>query len=117
LPGLIAVLFAMMSQLALGASVPRVDPIAALAGLAAICHVNDDAGGAPAKQPIHPADCLVCPLCVVAHMPSAILVSGESDPEPSNVAMVLRHELPPPSTAPPTRSRSPGQPRAPPILS
>jgi hypothetical protein len=115
MPGLLAVLVALMAQLGVGASVPRADPIAALTGLDAICHAATD--GAPSRAPMHPADCLVCPLCVVAHLPAAIPVaSGAGLISPATV-VVLRHELPPPSTAPPTSYRPPNQPRAPPIAS
>jgi len=114
LSGLLGVLLALMAQLGAGASVPRIDPIAA-AGV--LCHVEDNAGGAPSQPPSHPADCPVCPLCVALHAAPAALLPAAEIPAPPGVAVVLRSELPPPSTAPPAPHRPPSQPRAPPIFS
>jgi hypothetical protein len=111
--GLFGVLLALMVQLGAGASVPRIDPISG----AALCHAADDAGGAPSQAPSHPVDCLLCPLCIALHAPSAILVSVGATPLPSGATVVLKTELPPPSTAPPSPHRPPSQPRAPPIFS
>ncbi len=115
LHGLFAVLLALMAQLGVGATVPRLDPIALVTGAAQLCHVDDDAGGTPNHAPGHPADCLICPLCAALHAPPATLVSGPPELAPPGVAVVIRSELPPPSTAPPAPRRSPSQPRAPPI--
>ena len=112
--GLFAVLLALMAQLGAGATVPRIDPVS---GVVALCHSDDGAGGAPSHAPGHPADCPVCPLCIALHAPSVSLVSVASVPMPRSVAVVLRTELPPPSTAPPAAFRPPSQPRAPPIYS
>ncbi|MGD0103871.1 MAG: hypothetical protein ABSC06_07515 [Rhodopila sp.] len=114
LHGLFAVLLALMAQLGAGASVPRFDPIAT-AGL--LCHTEDGTGGVPLKAPSHSGDCLVCPLCVALHASSAALVPVTSTTMPQDVGVVLKSELPPPSTAPPAPHRRPSQPRAPPILS
>ena len=115
LPGLFAVLLALMVQLGLGATVPRTDPGTLVAG--SICHVQDDASGGPSSPPGHPADCLVCPLCISVHAPSLpLLAAAVSLPSPP-VVVVARIELPPPSTAPPSAQRSPNQPRAPPTYS
>jgi hypothetical protein len=113
--GLFAVLLALMAQLGAGASVPQIDPVS---GAEALCHTGEDAGGAPSKAPSHPADCLVCPLCVALNAPSANLVPASIDtPRPRAVEVVLKTELPPPSTAPPSAHWPPSQPRAPPISS
>jgi hypothetical protein len=114
LPGLIAVLLALMAQLGMGASVPRIDPIAA-AGV--LCHSEDGGSGGPSKAPAHSSDCLVCPLCVALHASSVALVSDVSTPMPRDVGVVIKSELPPPSTAPPAPHRPPSQPRAPPTYS
>jgi hypothetical protein len=114
LAGLFAVLLALMAQLGAGASVPRIDPVA-VAGV--LCHAEDDAGGAPANAPSHPADCPVCPLCVSMHVAAAAVLPVAAVPVPSGVAVVLKAELPPPSTAPPALRRPPSQPRAPPAFS
>jgi hypothetical protein len=113
LHGLFAVLLALMAQLGAGASVPRIDPISG----AALCHAADDAGGAPSPAPSHESDCPGCPLCIALHAPSVILASVSARPLPQVTVVVLRTELPPPSTAPPSPHRPPSQPRAPPIFS
>jgi hypothetical protein len=112
LSGLFAVLLALMAQLGAGASVPRIDPIA---GVGILCHTDDN--GAPSKAPHNPIDCPLCPLCAAVHAPLANIVSVIVTPEPILVAVVLKTELPPPSTAPPAAYRPPSQPRAPPIFS
>ena len=116
--GLLAVLLALMAQLGIGASVPRVGVFAQIAGAEApLCHAADERGPNPAQPPIHPADCLVCPLCIVVHTPAATLMCEGVVAINRGVVTVLRPELPPPSTAPPTHHRLPSQPRAPPIYS
>src|SRR4051812_18385659 len=75
LHGLFAVLLALMTQLAAGASVPRLDLTGQVADATTLCHGADDAGGAPAKAPAHPIDCLACSLCIAAH-PQVPLVPG-----------------------------------------
>jgi hypothetical protein len=114
LHGLFAVLLALMAQLATGATVPRFDPVS---GIAALCHGDDEAGGSPSQAPSHPADCPVCPLCVALHAPSVLLPAASIRPLPPTVFVVLKTELPPPSTAPPSPHRPPSQPRAPPTVS
>lgn len=112
LPGLFAVLLALMAQLGAGASVPRIDPVA---GVGILCHTDDN--GAPSKTPGHPVDCPLCPLCVALHAPAVPLVSAAAAVTPPSTVVVLKTELPPPSTAPPAAYRPPSQPRAPPIFS
>jgi hypothetical protein len=114
LHGLFAVLLALMAQIGAGASVPRFDLVA---GSGTLCHTENDAGGAPSKAPGHPDDCPLCPLCAALHAPSITLTSAIATPVPNTVGVVLKTELPPPSTAPPAAHRPPSQPRAPPIFS
>jgi hypothetical protein len=107
-------LFALMTQLGLGASVPRIDPIS---GLVAICHTQDGSATdrVPSPAPGHPAGCPICPLCVALHAPPAMLASAQAITPPAGGWTVIRSELPPPATAPPALHRQPSQPRAPPI--
>ena len=111
LSGMFAVLLALMAQLGMGATVPRLDPIA---GAAVLCH---DDRGAPPKAPGHNIDCLICPLCATLHAQMAVLATDAPALPPPAVLAVRRSELPPPSTAPPALHRPPSQPRAPPIFS
>jgi hypothetical protein len=113
--GLFAVLLALVAQLGIGASVPRPDALAQIIGTEILCHPPDKSGGTPA--PLHPLDCLICPLCAALHAPPMVLVSDLAVLAPSAVVVVLRSELPPPSTAPPSSRRAPSQPRAPPTAS
>ena len=111
--GLFAVLLALMAQLGAGATVPRIDPVAASAVL---CH-TDDRGNPPAHGPNHSPDCPVCPLCATLHVHQAMLTSAAPKLMPPRVQVTRRAELPPPSTAPPVLHRTPSQPRAPPTFS
>ncbi|HEX3576509.1 MAG TPA: hypothetical protein VHU42_18070 [Rhodopila sp.] len=115
LHGLLVALLALMAQLGVGASVPRLDPFAQVIGTEILCHPPAGSGGTPA--PMHPFDCLMCPFCVALHAPAAVLVSDVSVLAPSALVVLLRAELPPPSTAPPSPRRAPSQPRAPPLYS
>jgi len=112
--GLFALLLALMVQLAVGASVPRLDPMVVITGAAALCHATDDTGGTPNRSPSHPPDCLVCPLCVALHAQAIPLIADAAVPAPPTIPAERRAELPPPSTAPPAPHRPPSQPRAPP---
>jgi hypothetical protein len=114
LHGLFAVLLALMAQLGVGATVPRLDPIALLTGVASLCHADDEA---PNPAPAHSSDCLVCPLCAALHAPAAVLPSAGVILAAPVAAGERRAELPPPSTAPPAPQRPPSQPRAPPAYS
>lgn len=114
LAGLFAVLLALMAQLGIGATVPLTDQVV---GVGALCHTEDGAGGTPSHGPSHSSDCLVCPLCVALHAQSVALVPLIAVPAPADVGVVLKAELPPPSTASPAPHRPPSQPRAPPTLS
>jgi hypothetical protein len=110
LHGLFAVLLALMAQLGAGAAVPRLDPLAT----AAICHTDS---GTPSNAPAHTNDCLVCPLCVALHAQPVPLLAVATTPIATGVGTVLKTELPPPATAPPSPHRPSSQPRAPPIAS
>ena len=114
LPGLFAVLLALMALVGAGASVPRIDPIT---GVAVLCHGDVDPGGVPAKTPGHPIDCPVCPLCVALHAPAAPLASVAAILAPPRGVLVFKTEVPSPSIAPPAAYRPPSQPRAPPVFS
>lgn len=114
LSGLIAVLLALIAQLGGGASVPRIDPFRAIGAFQVLCR-SDDGGAAADQAPGHPADCLVCPLCVALHSPPAMLGAG-SVPVPLPTAVFRRFvRVLPPSTAPPSSFWSASQPRAPPV--
>jgi len=115
LPGLFAMLLALMAQLGAGATAPRADPFALLTGAETLCHADDDPGSPPLQSPGHPADCLVCPLCVALHAQAAPQIAGGPSLTPPSLRAERRAELAPPSTAPPAPQRPPSQPRAPPI--
>jgi hypothetical protein len=112
--GVFGVLLALMAQLGAGASVPRIGPIVTPG---AICHTEDDTGGAPSREPTYPAACPVCPLCGGLDVQGMALASDGQTLTPPAVLAIQRTELPPPSTAPPSPQRPPSQPRAPPIFS
>ena len=114
LHGLFAVLLALMAQLGAGMSVPRIDPIT---GLAVQCHAANETDGAPSQAPSRSADCLLCPLCIALHAPSALPALAAATFVPRRVSVVVRSALPPPSTAPPSMPRPSSQPRAPPSFS
>ncbi len=113
--GLVAALFALMVQIALGAIVPQSDPGAAVASAEVLCHTggpNDDGSGS--QPPIHTSDCLVCPLCAALHAPAPVLGSGPEVPAPSRAGFVLA-AVPTPVVAPPRADYPPLQARAPPL--
>ena len=45
--GLLAVLLALMAQLGIGATVPRLDPLARIVSAEILCHAPDGAGDTP----------------------------------------------------------------------
>jgi hypothetical protein len=111
---LLLTLLALAAQLAMGASVPSVAAFAVADGGVPICHGGEDPVDTPA--PHHPADCVLCPLCIAMTGASAMLqASGPVVPAPRAVAIGLAAP-PPPSTAPPAARRYAAQPRAPPSL-
>ncbi len=108
-------LLALAVQLGLGSSVPRLDPLAQLAGMVVLCHPAEP--GRPAHAPAHLPDCLTCPLCAAVHAPPPTLIAGTIVLPPPQVPATAHAVLPPPSRAPPLRLRSRSQPRAPPFVS
>jgi hypothetical protein len=113
--GLIAALFALMVQIALGAIVPAPDPGAAVASAEVLCHTggpNDDGSGS--VPPIHSSDCLVCPLCAALHAPSPVLGSGPVVPVPIQAGFRLAVVYAP-VAAPSRADYPPLQARAPPL--
>jgi hypothetical protein len=115
--GVLAVLLALMAQLGISATVPRLNPLAQIIRAEMLCHPPDGVGDTPAPAPMHPLDCLVCPLCVALQAPPIILVGDGEVTSPSAAVVVLRPELPPLSAEPPSSQRPPSQPRAPPAVS
>jgi hypothetical protein len=113
LPGLMAALFALVAHLAVGASIPRMDPLAAATPV--LCHAVDASDGDPAPAPAHSTDCPLCPLCGALHAPPVVLVHTAVFAAPSVISVAIGSELPPPSIAPPGPRRLPAQPRAPPV--
>jgi hypothetical protein len=114
--GFTLVLLALMAQLGVGASVPKAEFGAMIAGFDAICHAGDDSSGIP-NPPKHGTDCLICPLCIALHAPAIGLLSTGVTLAPRAVIVVARTELPPPATAPPSLWPPSNQPRAPPAVS
>jgi hypothetical protein len=110
-------LLALMAQLGAGASVARLDPLTQIVGAELPCHASNGVGDTPAPTPLHPLDCMACPLCVALHSSPAALAPNVAILTPTATVVVLRSELPPQSTAPPSRPRAPHQPRAPPAVS
>ncbi len=49
--GLLAVLLALMAQLGISATVPRLDPLTQIIGAEILCHASDGAGDTPAPAP------------------------------------------------------------------
>jgi Protein of unknown function (DUF2946) len=117
LRGLLAALFALIVQLALGATVPSAGAQAGMAILEApICHTDDSGSGGSA--PAHVPDCLVCPLCAgVQASIVGILPVGVAVVTAAWLPSLARPELPPPAIAPPSIDWPPNQPRAPPAQS
>ena len=113
--GLVAALFALMVQIALGAIVPTPDPGAAIDSAQVLCHTggpNDDGSGS--VPPLHSPDCLVCPLCAALHAPAPVLGSGPIVPAPTQAGFRLAVVYVP--VAAPTRADYPPlQARAPPL--
>jgi hypothetical protein len=113
LPALLMVLLALSVQLGLGSRVPSLDPLAFAAG--AICHAPEQSDrGRDNHAPLNSSDCLICPLCVALHAPSVFVVPATALIMPPTAQIVLRPELPPPATAPPSLRHCAAQPRAPP---
>jgi hypothetical protein len=114
--GLFAVLPALAVQLAIGGGIPRPNPVTRFANVEILCHGAADTGGAPAKIPVHPGDCLACPFCTAAY-PHIPLVPPPPDLAPPCIRMAQPANLSSPPRAPSFRPWSPTQPRAPPAVS
>jgi hypothetical protein len=105
-------LLALVAQLAIGAIVPPMPVLAATADGVPICHGGQQPVDAP--SPMHPADCLLCPICVALAGPAVLLpASGPALPTP-RIRVFALAAPPPPATAPPAARRGAAQPRAPP---
>ena len=111
--GLFLALFALMTQIVLGTSMPQTQPT--VVGFGVICHAGDEGGPAPIAPAQHVPDCVACLLCAVVGTPLAVLADVPSFPLP-RLAFIAPAVILPPSTAPPTRNAQQAQPRGPPIL-
>lgn len=107
--GLLAALFALAVQLAVGAIVPS--PLMGF-GDAVICHADAPAG---VPQRHHAPLPMCCPLCAAMAAPAPLLATA---PPIVAVARVFYPfaALPPPATGPPARVIFAAQPRGPPPL-
>jgi hypothetical protein len=113
LPGLLAVLLALAAQLGVSASVPGTAVAASASGIV-LCHAgtHDPAPGPnPGK---HPAACLLCPFCGIAHAAAMVPVGVPGAARPTQW-VVIRGAALPPSHGPPPLAETPQYPRAPPI--
>jgi hypothetical protein len=113
--GIVAALFALMVQIALGAIVPPPDPMAAVASAEVLCHTggpSDDGSGS--VPPLHALDCLACPLCAALHAPAPVLGSAPVVPLPAQAGFRLA-SVPAPVAAPSRADYPPLQARAPPL--
>lgn len=114
--GLFAVLLALAVQLGVGATVPRTDSLARLAGMATLCDSGDHGPTDGVPTPHDPSACLLCPACVVVHTATVVLLPATISLKVPRIVLA-RPELPPPATAPPSLAARPFQSRAPPVLS
>ncbi|WP_325599788.1 hypothetical protein [Rhodopila sp.] len=111
-PGLLAALVALMVQIALGTTVPKPDPVAAVFSTETLCHPQPASDGSNHRAP--PLDCLVCPFCLALHAAAAVALPDVPAVRPPGSRLVLHAPAPfVQATAPPV-PRLPGQPRAPP---
>ena len=108
--GLLAALFALAVQLAVGATVPF-PPSGS--GHAAICHAGEP--GEPPNGPAHHMpDCALCPLCVALHHPAPLPGAPPAMPAPRLLAFPFVRPTPP-ATGPPSPAILAAQPRGPPV--
>ena len=123
LPGLILVVLALVSQVALGAVVlpdeagGAAQAVAALEAVAVYC--DSSAPAVPGQEPAHRhqgPERAICPLSVALALPAVILTAGPDLPRPAR-RVVERVELPPAARAPPPPLHARPQPRGPPVLS
>lgn len=117
--GLMAVLAALVSQLALGAVVIPDDPqsnLAALDAASVFCQSGNDAQGGK-RPPVqrHAADCALCPLTISLALSTVILTPEPLLPEPG-LGRALPAGTRPQSRAPPSHAFAAAYPRGPPNL-
>jgi hypothetical protein len=111
--GLFATLLALMVQVAMGATVPRPDPAAAVFSAETLCHTETPSDGSHHKPP--PLDCLVCPFCVALHAAAVALPDAPVLRPPGS--RTLRPALPVVAVSPPPPPAwRPVQQRAPPTV-
>jgi hypothetical protein len=118
LVGLLVVVVAIVSQLALGAMVlpdnRPADPIAALDALSVLCQTGHPVGDK--SVPSHRGSrAALCPLCVTLALPAAIPVPTALLPAPP-ATLVLRIAPLPPPPAPSSVAAIAAYPRGPPVL-
>jgi hypothetical protein len=116
--GLLVVVVAIVSQLALGAIVlpgnRQADPIAALDALSVLCQTGHHVGDKPV--PSHRGSrAVVCPLCATFALSDAIPVPAALLPAPP-ATLVLRMLPPPSPRAPSSVAAIAAYPRGPPAL-
>lgn len=108
--GIFAALLALMVQIAVGATVPRPDPVAAVFSAEVLCHSEGPADGSGHKAP--PLDCMVCPFCIALHASAVALPDAPVLPPPGSRIMLLAMPAivvspPPPMPRPPVQPRAP----------
>ncbi|MFL5333382.1 MAG: hypothetical protein ACJ8H8_09420 [Geminicoccaceae bacterium] len=118
--GLLAVLVALVSQLALGSMVipdeqPSQTQLGALDAASSFCQSGHPPGGSGKPIPHHAADYALCALSVALALPSVILASDPHLPGPGN-ALPLRLKQPQQARAPPRHGFAAAYPRGPPDL-
>jgi len=112
--GLFLILLALATQLAFSAVVPQSTFALTADATLPICHAGGTPGDAP-TAPHAPADCLMCPLCVLLAASAFTLPVGQILP-PNRVIVIAPTAIPPPSRAPPGAVALAAQPRGPPCL-
>ena len=116
--GLLVAVMALVSLLALGATVlpddRPADPTAALKALVVFCQTGHPLGDKPAPAHRMPQATL-CPLSVTLALPAAIPAPMVFLPAPPG-ALALRFGAPPPARAPPSLAVMAAYPRGPPFL-
>jgi hypothetical protein len=117
--GLLAVLVALVSQLALGSMVVSDDTpqgqLVALNAASIFCQSDHASGSGGKSIPHHAADYALCALSVALALPSVILASDPLLPGPRN-ALTLRSGEPQQARAPPRHAFAAAYPRGPPRL-
>ena len=113
--GLLLALLAWASLIGGALAMPEVDALGPLASIGVICHARTGAAeDAPTKPAPSHRDCALCPLCVAAASPAAILLAPVTVPRPVAVASWRPASARAPPPAPARRHRE-AQPRGPPL--